>query len=65
MRRNHFLSELSLPRKTMSSESSFYVEGGTGTTKRNEASNKTRKESTTKGVTEDGWEEEIYEEYSP
>jgi len=49
--------------RNTSSESSFEVEGGRGTTKRNEASNKTRKESTTKRVTDDGWEEEIYEEY--
>merc|ERR1719245_2692752 len=49
--------------KKVSSESHFEVEGGRGTTKRNEASNKTRRESVTKRVTEDGWEEEIYEEY--
>ena len=49
--------------KKVSSESHFEVEGGRGTTKKNEASNKTRRESVTKRVTEDGWEEEIYEEY--
>jgi len=49
--------------KKTSSESHFEVEGGRGTTRKNEASNKTRRESVTKRVTEDGWEEEIYEEY--
>ena len=49
--------------KKTSSESHFEVEGGRGTTKKNQASNKTRRESVTKRVTEDGWEEEIYEEY--
>ena len=49
--------------KKVSSESHFEVEGGRGTTKKNEASNKTRRDTVTKRVTEDGWEEEIYEEY--
>ena len=49
--------------KKTSSESHFEVEGGRGTTKKNQASNKCRRESVTKRVTEDGWEEEIYEEY--
>jgi len=49
--------------KKTSSESHFEVEGGKGTTRKNEASNKTRRESVTKRVTDDGWEEEIYEEY--
>ena len=49
--------------KKTSSESHFEVDGGRGTTRKNEASNKTRRESVTKRVTDDGWEEEIYEEY--
>ena len=49
--------------KKTTTESNFVTDGGVGTTRKNEASNKTRKESVTKRVTEDGWEEEIYEEY--
>merc|ERR1712013_300783 len=49
-------------RKT-TSEAAFEIEGGSGTTKQVQDSQKKSQQSVTKRETEDGWEEEIVEEF--
>ena len=49
--------------RVATTESSWEVEGGRGNSRREEVGSKTRRESTSRRVTEDGWEEEVYEEY--
>jgi hypothetical protein len=49
--------------RKITSEASFEIEGGMGTTKKLEDSKKKSEQKVTKRETEDGWEEEIIEEY--